>query len=236
MEEVAVTETRRAPWVRKPAIAPGDPPLFLRERKMSLLLAGALLIASSPAAGSHGGPDVVEPLGWDPQSETAYFRIIHENESGWRPTVVVLARDVISTHPLPVALSRSFNRDTDDQTYEAWVDSLRRSLTPLYEVPSPSLFKRSEILAADTLTGPGGRFPRYTLRVSDGRIGQFIVEGVLCSPHVVMVRCFQPPNQPVRFGVLAFRAIPWEECYEVQLPVAIISPSTPVRVRWRSWQ
>jgi SAM-dependent methyltransferase len=51
MEEVAVTETRRAPWVRKPAIAPGDPPLFLREM-IAAAPAGARVLDAGCGPGS----------------------------------------------------------------------------------------------------------------------------------------------------------------------------------------
>jgi len=204
-------------------------------RGVASLLLGMMLAVTGPAQASHGGPEVVEPLGWDPRTETAYFRIHHLDESGYLPTVVILVRDSLATNPLPVALPRSFYRTIGDLTYEGWIDSLRQSLQPLMEKPSPSLFRGSEVLHADTLDAPCGRFPRYVMRMEDGLIGRFIVENVLCTPRVVIVRSYRTPDRALRFGVLAFQAIPWEQCYEVQIPVAA-GFGASVRVRWNRWQ
>lgn len=199
------------------------------------LLAGALLLCVGRAEGAHDGPEVVETLGWDAGSQTAYFRIHHMNESGYLPTVVSLVRDSLPGNPRPVAHPRSIRRTLGDQAYESWIDSLRQSLTPLVAEPAPALFPPPEILHADTLNAPHGRFPTFVVRVRDPLIGDFIVENVLCTPRVVMVRRYRSPDESLRIGVLAFQAIPWELCYEVQVPIAI-PPAGPVRVRWVWWQ
>jgi hypothetical protein len=204
--------------------------------RIARFLLGMMFALATPLAASHGGPEVVEPLGWDPRAAVAYFRIHHLDESVYTPTVVVISRDSIPTNPLPKALTRSFGYRYGEPAYEAWIDSLRRSLQPLEEVPAPAFLRTTEVLHADTLNSMLGRFPRYVVRVTDGLIGHFIVENVLCDPRVVMVRSYRSPDHAVRVAVLAFQALPWEQCYEAQVPVAIQSTWAPVFVRWKRWR
>src|SRR5206468_3092399 len=84
-----------------------------------------------------------------------------------------------------------------------------------------TVFHYTRVLSVDTLKSEyEGRTVRYRMEVFDGNIceGSFEVT-TLAEPSVRMIRKYRVPGQEYRFGVLSFRAIPYEMIYEVAVPL-----------------
>jgi hypothetical protein len=203
----------------------------------------ALLIVFGATWAGHGwatsgGPDWARPLGWDSEHGRAYFLIMHLDELAHGPAVVYVATDSLASD---VPVQADFELSTwmmqfGDSAVSMLSETLARqlALAPLEDVSSTSVFHYSTVVSSDTLhTEEDLKYPRYLVRAVDGSLGTFEVE-TLCEPSVRMLRMFQVPGSEHRFGILSFRAKPYEMCYEVQLPV-LIRPGV-IRIRWEEWE
>lgn len=113
---------------------------------------------------------------------------------------------------------------------------LRRRLRPLEDESGQTVFHYTRVLNVDTLRSEDwGARVRYRLEVSDGNVcdGSFEVT-TLAEPSVRMIRKYRIPGEEHRFGILSFRAIPYEMIYEVQIPV-VLDGAHGRRVEWKPW-
>src|SRR4051812_33468908 len=91
-------------------------------------------VAFPPAAmATTGGPEIAEPLGFDPATRAAYFLERHYNESDERPTVLRLAPGKGPRVARAETWSIGSDNDRTYATYVARLRALRRRLRPLEE-------------------------------------------------------------------------------------------------------
>lgn len=187
------------------------------------------------ARATTGGPDVAAPLGWDPVDRKAFFTIRSLDESGRAPAVVYLAwRKGGDAVPVQVGWSRSAD---EDSTYSKQLERLRRRLRPLREESGPTMFDFRRVLEADTLRSPyWGRRARFRVEVSQAGICDCSFEvTTIIEPDVRMIRTFAVGPEGPRFGILSFRAKPYEMGYEVQIPV-LLEAGSKRRIEWKPWE
>lgn len=180
-----------------------------------VVLALLSITLASVARASSGGPEVVEALGWDPLQRTAYFSIAGLNESGQPARIVSFAP---GGSPRGTALSGT-----------AGLDSLRKRLRPMPEGAWPTIPTLRTVLRVDALEAPGGRWTRFHVRARGSRLFNGVLEvTTIGDPDVRVVRRYDLPD--LRIGIVSFRGLPWEDGYEVQIPVILPGDRDTLRI------
>jgi len=183
---------------------------------------------------SHGGPEVAIPLGWDQVEHKAFFKIEHHDESGLPPYVIYFAlTGALWSGPVQVAWSK----EGSSADFESEMTKLLPRLHPFKDESGASVFHYTRVLAVDTLKSEyWGSIVRYRILASDPEICLDSFElSTLVEPSVRMVRRYRIPNGKQRFGILSFRALPYEMVYEVQIPVLLKGEVTQ-RIEWKRWK
>ena len=55
----------------------------------------------------------------------------------------------------------------------------------------------------------------------------------LCDPGVLVIRQYQVPGRRELIGIASFRGIPWEMCYEAQVPFLVPREGERRVIEWR---
>jgi len=186
--------------------------------KRLLFLAMLGLTGIAPAAfATTGGPEVAEVLGWNPNTRVAYFAIRFQDDSGRNSRVVAIPLTG-ERRGKSLVLDWSRTDQPISPQYARSMAALQRRLVPLKAVSAPAFDFRPHVLRADSVRLGEDRIPRFRLR-SGG------IECVAyCSTHFAIVREFRVPGRAERFGIAAFRGIPYEACYETQIPFLFPDP------------
>ena len=192
-------------------------------------LALGLLMAASPrkASATVGGPETVEALGWNSKTQVAYFAIHFEDETGRNPRIVGIPT-VGNRRGQTFVLAWS-RTEGPDSLYDRALHSLRGGLKPLPLLYGRALLLRPQIVHADTLTQGDEKWPRFRLRAW-ARPGT--VECVAyCSTALAIIQHFGVPGRKDRFAIAAFRGVPFEECYETQVPFLMAAEGETVELK-----
>lgn len=189
---------------------------------MAAVLGGILLVSivMLPAFASTGGPDLAEPLGWNPESGEVFFRIVHGDESGDAPSVVRLTLGQRSNQFEPLSWSVGVERDS---VYRAELNRIRKTLHPLHEMLWTTIPAMQQALTLETLKADRNAFPRYRVRVSgfNGACRGWVEAETFRDPVLRMVRLYRVPGRRDLIGVFSFRGTPTEMAYETQVPVLL---------------
>jgi hypothetical protein len=176
------------------------------------------ILAVHPAAGSTGGPELAEALGWDGSSGAVYFAIHHCDESGRAPTIVRLpAQGAVRSFEVQ---AWSKEGDPSDSTYRARMRQLQKRLRPLKETLSTSVAQRHEVAQLDSLKNFSGTWGRFRVHVSwfDGLCEGTVEAITYRDPSLRMIHLYEVPGRNERIGVFSYTGLPYEVGYEVQWP------------------
>lgn len=181
--------------------------------------AAMLVFFALPALATVGGPDLADCLGWEPDSQVVYFRIIGVDESGDAPTIVRLRLNG----------SRRFEplwwsvHTVEDSTYKKRLGRVRRSLKPLREMPWTSVAENFAILSSDTTTMYFQTWHRYRVRASwfNGVCEGGVEATTYREPSLRLLRFYPVPGGDESIGVFSYIGLPTESGYEVQVPILI---------------
>jgi hypothetical protein len=170
------------------------------------------------ARASVGGPELAEPLGYDPRTHEAFFRQDHCNESDARPTICRLAlrRGTRVAEPLAWSIG-----EDSDPAYVRRVAVLRRRLRPLRPHTAGTIPGVVTIEHADSVTVYGERWARFRVRAGwfdDAPAGDVTVTAYR-DPAVRVVAWFDVPGESAVIGVVSYVGVPDETGYEQQVPV-----------------
>jgi hypothetical protein len=184
---------------------------------------GSALVVSatlSPAFASTGGPELVEPLGWNPNSGAVFFRVVHVGESGDAPSIVRLTLGGGASTFEPLSWS---DGAADDSTYRTNLRRLTHSLRPLRELLTTTIPKDHEVAVLDTLKDDHGEWPRFRVRVRwfNGACEGWVEAVTHRDPSLRMVRLYQVPGGTDAIGVFSFVGVRTEFGYERQVPVLL---------------
>ncbi len=213
---------------------------------MAVVLILAALAFPSLGRATHGGWEYAEPLGWDEKEQKAYFLVTCVSESDRGPFVIYFdMKGTPPEQPIQTAWSKGDGRsEPPDSLFNARLAALRTRLRPFVEIPGPTVFHYLWETKQDSVESviSGSYFKRYRIRVSDANIveGEFEIT-TLCEPSARLIRKYRVGETGPTFGILSFRGIPIEMCYETQVPV-LLSPrpqsmkNTPRKVEWIRWE
>lgn len=214
------------------------------KRSWAAAIAVFVSLCPSLVRATVGGMEYAEPLGWDAAHQKAFFLVQSVSEAGRGPFVIYFDLGGVSPDR-PVQVGWSKGGGDEDSLSASRLESLRRRLRPLIDIPGQTVFHYSRIVGEDSVASLDGDtyFKRYRIIVSDHQItdGSFEVT-TLCDPDVRMIRRYRVGKDGPMFGILSFRGVPWEMCYETQVPVLLSSPSppdlkgTPRKVEWIRWE
>ncbi len=192
----------------------------------------ALLCSSALVLATVGGPDLAEPLGYEPRTGDVFFRIISMNESGYAPSVLRLkGRGVNRFMPLDWSVEVS-----EDSMYRARLKSVTRGLRPLRERLTTTIPQLSQVVLLDTLRRHGSNWPRYrtSVRWFNGACEGRVTAETFLDPSLRMIRLYEVPASDRLIGVFSFLGLPYEIGYEVQVPILLPARDSVV-VAERSW-
>jgi hypothetical protein len=176
--------------------------------------------ALAPACASTGGPELSEPMGYDPRTHEVFFKQIHWNEGGYRPAVYRLRQGHGPRLFEPVWWSIGENVDS---AYRARVAALARRLKPLKERVWGTVPGTATIEMSDSVDAVGIPKRRYRVRVgwfAGPAMGQLRVT-TYRDPAVRIVRWYNIPESRDVIGVVSFLGMPTEGGYEQQVPVVV---------------
>lgn len=184
------------------------------------LVIACLGLFTRPAAASVGGPELSEPMGYDPRTHDVYFKQLHWNESDVRSTVVRLRPGHGPRLFEPVAWSIG---EDEDSTYKARVAALARRLKPLRTWTWGTIPGSVTIAPADTVERFGERWARYRVSVGwfEGAALGTIHVVTYRDPTVRIVRWYAIPGSKEAIGVVSFVGVATEMGYESQVPVVV---------------
>jgi hypothetical protein len=196
-----------------------------------------IAFAAVVARATVGGPELAEPLGWDPVDQKVYFGLIDRSGGGEPEGLVYFdLRAARPDHVVRVPWSRGVLA-TDSTRVARWARVLRR-LRPLHFLVSSSIVSY-HVVAMDTLRSGWGDDARFRVRIF-GLSSEFprtITVTTYERPDIRLLALYQIPGRDERIAVLSFIGIPGEGGYEAQSPVLLDSPaSDSVRVEWKLWQ
>jgi hypothetical protein len=198
----------------------------------------------APLWATFGGWEYAEPLGWDAKDQKAFFIVHCVSETDRGPFVIYFdLKGVNPSHPVQVGWSKGGAHD-EDSTFVSRLQALQRRLGPFVDVSGQTVFHYTWSVQQDSLISKDGysRYARYRIRVSDQNMANEVFDvTTLCEPVVRMVRKYRVGETGPTFGILSFRAVPFEMCYETQVPVLlsdkpITAQTQPTKVEWIQWE
>jgi hypothetical protein len=193
-----------------------------------------------------GGWEYAEPLGWDSKDQKVFFIVYCVSEADRGPFVIYF--DLKGTNPRrPVQVGWSKKvaaGDERDSIVTAKALALRRRLHPLLDVSGQTVFHYTSVIQVDSVASQYGdsHYKRYRINAYDPDLTNESFEvTTLCEPVVRMVRKYRVGETGPTFGILSFRAIPVEMCYETQVPVLLsdklpTAETQPTKVEWIQWE
>lgn len=208
-----------------------------RLKNVGLLVGGISLVVLllgqiNPAYSSVGGPALVEPLGWNPETGEVFFREIHVGESGYAPYILRLQLSETTHQFERVQWSIEV---PEDSTYQMNLQFIERRLSPLNQrltTTIPSIYRVTEM---DTIESGGIRWPSYRVRVRwfNGACVGSVEAMAYRDPSLRMVRLYSILGRDDLIGVFSYIGIPFETGYEVQVPVLLPQErETVVELDW----
>jgi hypothetical protein len=198
----------------------------------------------TPVWATFGGWEYAEPLGWDAKDQKAFFIVYCISEADRGPFVIYFDLKAKNPkRPVQVAWSKDGTGDDRDSIVTTKVQTLRRRLRPLLDVSGQTVFHYTNVIHVDSVASEYGdsHYKRYRIEAYDPDLTNDTFEvTTLCEPVVRMVRKYRVGETGPTFGILSFRAIPVEMCYETQVPVLLSdtpAAQTPrTKVEWIQWE
>ena len=202
-----------------------------------LTLLGHLVAA--PAMASHGGPEVVEIIGFDPIDEKIFYVTHYQDETDLWSDVHYF--DLKSARPwIPVRVDMRKGLDSPTAGAGDWMDPeytefsdrmmrLRQRLRPLPHLKTLDVTIRAEPLSEDTLLG--GWKPRLqrSVELKDSTNSARAVVTTFCNYRLGIESVRGIPGRSWTLVVLSFTGIPMETCYELQSPILLLPVPPPPR-------
>jgi hypothetical protein len=203
----------------------------VRSGRMAAIPCALLVLLSSPARASLGGPLTVRILGWDPSTERIYVEQVGHDESGERNcTFYYDLRTPDPARPHVVPASRLvFPPDTTGMSRGR--RELQLTLAGLKSMPRddegvPSILDRCSVLERRTLqpSSFGEKVERYLVEVR-GLEGATSSDTIRVTayrdPRVQTIHRYRIPGRSERLIVLSCLGMPFESMYEVQQCVLV---------------
>jgi hypothetical protein len=194
-------------------------------------------LASARAGASTGGPELAEPLGWDPIAQRVYFGMVDASESSMPEGLVYF--DLHSATPgrlVRVPWSRALPAQNSTRLAR-WARVVNR-LRPLRQRAAGSSIV-CEAVAVDTIQVFGGPRTRFRVRLVSlsAPCSGAITVTTYGRPEVRLQALYSIPRRNESVGLLSFGKLDNEEDYEAQVPVLLMPPGCDsVSVEWKPWQ
>ena len=198
---------------------------------LAVVVFGGGLFSFVSVSAYTGGPELVDVLGWDAETNRLYIRDFPRDESAFFGAVKYF--DLRSKEP-EMAVPVDWNPRTNKRAYPreyGLLEELRTTLKRLQPLATHAIPKAIRILRADSLvTGRGVPEVLYTLDVTYEIGIRFQVTSF--SPHVVVKDVYKIPDQNAFLYVVVFRGT--HDIAETQLAIVVDAPFDKVRrIEWR---
>ena len=196
------------------------------------IIVALALCAASRAGAYTGGPQLFDPLGWDPRTNRAYFHNLHMDETVSFGAVYYF--DLTGKHPERRVLVGWSRPDANqiDSLQNARLTALRRRLRPLIRKPWAAL-AMPRVQSVDTLVLRYDRVARYQVMVQVRGLRFEIV----CYHHPIacLKELYAIPGKQEQICVLSFFGNPYDSEGETQVPVVVSDDASEVthHVEWK---
>jgi len=196
-----------------------------------------------PSWASHGGPEVVEVLGFDPVEEKIFFVTRYLSESlpwpgvfyfhlkGRRPSVPVrVDMRKFAAGGAVVPDTGSWAAHDPDSSLWTVIQNFRARLRPLPASPMFGAALREQRIAADTVIF-ADKVSRW-LRLVDLADSTFSAQAEVttyCDHRLGLESIHRLKGRSWSLVVLSFTGIPVEACYELQGPILLLPTRPPLR-------
>lgn len=187
------------------------PQPIARAPKLAFIVgaAGLACFFCSVAFGYTGGPQMIEVLGWDPDSSRVYFHAVYWDESMHSNTIYHF--DLRSRQPGEAARDSIVGEDTDpyqaDSLEARALASLRSRLRPLEPVLSPAFAPWITWTERDSSTKSNGKLRAFQVTASFPSAVSVEAQ-TFHSPEVCARAVYRIPGRDEQVWLFAFRGDP----------------------------
>jgi hypothetical protein len=200
-----------------------------------------LTVVAAPALASHGGPEIVEVLGFDPVDRKIFFTTLYQDETDLWPDVHYF--DLKSARPwIPVRVDMRKGLDSPTSGAGDWQDPeytelsnrlmrLRQRLRPIPHAKTLDLTMRTEVLSADSVMMQWSKVPRLhrSVELRDSTHFARVEVTTYCDQRLGIESVLRMPGQAWTLIVMVSRGIPVETCYELESPILLLPTGPPTR-------
>ncbi len=184
----------------------------------AIIAAGGAVVAPSANA-TTGGPELSEALGFDFRTNEVYFLLHQGNATGNAATVFSL--NLMGRDHLFQAVPWSVDT-LADSAYEAHLAGLKKRLRPLEEIAWTTIADNRRVESADAVRKGADMRARFGVRARwfvGGDGAGWVKVIAYDEPSVRLTRLYAVPGKVDRIGVISYVGVPFEDGYEVQVPL-----------------